>query len=61
MRITTRRDPDTGTVQIVMDMPITTDPDRAADLAWDAVNRELGTAKKAAGTTPPGLRTPISE
>ncbi len=62
MKITSRRDYNAGTVQVVMDMHLGADPDAMADLAWASVERELTAAKKARGTVPPGMaRTPIRE
>jgi hypothetical protein len=64
VRITRVRDLAAGTVQITLDLPVQTDPDRAADAAWEAVSRELAAAQDAQtehDRLPEGLRQKITE
>lgn len=41
MRITCDVDPTTETIALTLEVPVTADPDRAADVAWAAVSRIL--------------------
>lgn len=44
MRVEVVRDTETGMVRFVLEVPAGADPDRAADVCWAAVTRELAPA-----------------
>jgi hypothetical protein len=41
MRLTCTHDPDAGLIRVQLEMPDTTTPERAADVAWAAVELAL--------------------